>query len=100
MWILPSRVSSVITETCTYSTRSRTDHKRLIFQNLKTSCCETDAPYNVRLAQAVDVRKLATAELGPGLQLADVGINFDEYGDEMYHDLLDALTLIQLSVPV
>jgi hypothetical protein len=100
MWILPSRTSSVITETCTYPTRSRTDHRRLIFQSLATSRCETTVPYDVRLAQAVEVRKRAAAELGPDLQLADVGINFDEDGDEMYHDVLDALASTQPYIPV
>jgi hypothetical protein len=100
MWILPSRASPVITETCTYPTRSRTDHRRLIFQSLATSRCETTVPYDVRLAHAVDVRKLAAAELGPDVQLADVGINFDEDGDEMYHDVLDALASTQPYVPV
>jgi hypothetical protein len=100
MWILPSRASPVITETSTNPTRSRTDHRRLIFQSLATSRCETTVPYDVRLARAVDVRKLAAAELGPDVQLADVGINFSDHGDEMYHDVLDALASTQPYVPV
>jgi hypothetical protein len=94
VWILPSKASSVITETFGFM-RSRTDHRRLIFQSLATSRHEATVPYDLRLAQAVETCKENAYKLGCGAEFPDIGINFDEDGDEMYHDVLDVLASTQ-----
>jgi hypothetical protein len=89
MWLLPSRVSSVITETSSGLMRSPADHRRLIFQSLATS----------RAAQAPETRSVAPVGSRKESQNQGAETNYDEDGDEMYHDILDALASTQPYIP-
>jgi hypothetical protein len=89
MWLLPSRVPSVITETSSGIMRSPTDHRRLIFQSLATS----------RAAQAPETRSVASIGSTQKPQNQATGTDVDEDGDEMYHDILDTLASTQPYIP-
>jgi hypothetical protein len=91
MWLLPSRVPSVITETSSGLMRSSADHRRLMFQSLATP----------RVAHAPEETRSVASSVGarqePQKQGAET--NADELGDEMYHDILDTLVSTQPYVP-
>ena len=99
IWLLPSRASPVMTETYAFATRTRTDHRRLVFQSLATSRREKTVPYGRRLARAVEACKANASERGHEVEASELGINFDGGGDEMYHDVLDVLASTQPYVP-
>jgi hypothetical protein len=87
MWLLPSRVPSVITETSSGRMRSTADHRRLMFQSLATS----------RVARALGETRSVASRREPRNQGAET--NGDEHGDEMYHDILDTLASTQPYTP-
>jgi hypothetical protein len=87
MWLLPSRVPSVITETSSGLMRSPADHRRLMFQSLATS----------RGAHAPEETRSVASRHEPRDQGAE--INADEGADDMYHDILDTLASTQPYIP-
>jgi hypothetical protein len=90
MWLLPSRVTSVITETSSGLMRSPADHRRLIFQSLATS----------QVAHAPEETR-SVASLGPRQEAQNQAAetNVEDHGDEMYHDILDTLASTQPHIP-
>jgi hypothetical protein len=90
MWLLPSRVPSVITETSRGLMRSPADHRRLMFQSLATSHV-AHAPEETRSIAPPGPRQEAQN------QAAET--NADEHGDDMYHDILDTLASTQPHIP-
>jgi hypothetical protein len=91
MWLLPSRVPSVITETSSGLMRSPADHRRLMFQSLATS----------RVAHAPGETRSAASSVSSRREIRNQGAetNADELGDEMYHDIVDTLASTQPYVP-
>jgi hypothetical protein len=87
MWLLPSRVPSVITETRSGRMRSPADHRRLMFQSLATS----------RVAHAPEGTRSVASRHEPRDQGA--ATNAEEHADEMYHDILDTLASTQPYIP-
>jgi hypothetical protein len=87
MWLLPSRVPSVITETRSGRMRSPADHRRLMFQSLATS----------RVAHAPEGTRSVASRREPRNQGAET--NGDGHRDEMYHDILDTLASTQPYTP-
>jgi hypothetical protein len=95
VWILPSRSGSVITSTSGYRIRTPADHRRLIFESLATSRDGGNIPFDSKSAQALAARNAFTFEPSYESLINDAGINFDEDGDEMYHDVVDVLASTQ-----
>jgi hypothetical protein len=91
MWLLPSRVPSVITETRSGRMRSPADHRRLMFQSLATS----------RVAHALGETRSVASPVGSRQEAQNQGAetNGDGHGDEMYHDILDTLASTQPYTP-
>ena len=100
IWLFPNKALSAITTTSGYRERSPADHRRLVFQSLATSYQGRYPPFDVRFARALaadNARDFPPGHRGGPVENADV--NFDDDGDEMYHDVLDFLASTQPYVP-
>jgi hypothetical protein len=100
IWSFPNKALSAITTTAGYRERSPADHRRLIFQSLATSYQGRCPPFDLRFAKALaadNARDFPPGHRGGPVEDADV--NFDDDGDEMYHDILDFLASTQPYVP-
>jgi hypothetical protein len=100
IWAFPDKVSSVITSTSGYRQRSPADYRRLLFQSLATSSQGRYSPLDVRFARELAAENARDFPKGyRGGPVEDADINFDDHGDEMYHDVLDFLASTQPYVP-
>lgn len=100
IWSFPNKALSVITSTSGYRERSPADHRRLIFQSLATSHQGQYPPFDLRFARALAAENARDFPSGHrGIPVEDADINFDDDGDEMYHDVLDFLASTQPYVP-
>lgn len=100
VWSFPQKASSVITNTSGYRERSPADHRRLIFQSLATSYQGQCPPVDSQLSRALAAAN--ARDFPPGYRggpIKDGDINYDDDGDEMYHDVLDFLASTRPYVP-
>lgn len=100
VWSFSHKASSVMTNTSGYRERSPADHRRLIFQSLATPhqgrCPSVDSEL-ARVLAADNARDFPPGYRGGPVE--DEDVNFDDDGDEMYHDVLDFLASTQPYVP-
>ena len=91
MWSLPERAPSIIADCPGHRSRTPADHRRLIFQSLATSRGGANIPYDLKSARALAAENAAVFSQGSELRVDDADLNFDEHGDEMYHDVIDVM---------
>lgn len=100
IWSFPNKALSVITTTSGYRERSPADHRRLIFQSLAISRRGHYPPFDKRFARALAANNARDFPPGyRGSPVEDADVNFDDDGDEMYHDVLDFLASTQPYIP-
>lgn len=100
VWSFPQKASSIITNTSGYRERSPADHRRLIFQGLATSYQAQCLPVNSQMAKALAAANARNFPPGyRGGSVGDEDVNYDDDGDEMYHDVLDFLASTRPYVP-
>ena len=100
VWSFPQKASSVMTNTSGYHERSPADHRRLIFQSLATSHQGWSLSVDSGPARALAANN--AREFPPGYRggpVKDEDVNYDDDGDEMYHDVLDFIASTQPYVP-
>ncbi|KNG83014.1 hypothetical protein ANOM_009595 [Aspergillus nomiae NRRL 13137] len=96
-WTMPGRVRPVH-EACRWSrSRSPADSRRQFFQSLATARDGKSIPFDAEYAKAQAQRRAsdftcASHDCG---DLTFPKTNYDDHGDEMFHDILDALFSIQ-----
>jgi hypothetical protein len=87
VWALPECECAVMEQSRDCRIRTKSDHRRLIFQSLASTT--HTIPYDYE-----DARKMALAdafEVDRENSLEYCSSNLDDDGDEIYHDLLDVL---------
>lgn len=101
IWCFPDKTLSAITMTSGYRERSPADHRRLIFQSLAATTYQFGVPsFDKRFARALAIEN--SRDFPPdhrGGPVEDADVNFDDDGDEMFHDVLDFLASTQPYVP-
>lgn len=100
IWSFSDKTLSAITTASGYRERSPADHRRLIFQSLATSYQGQYPSIDKGFARSLAARN--AREFPPdhrGSPVEDADVNFDDDGDEMYHDVLDFLASTQPYVP-
>jgi hypothetical protein len=94
-WILPDRHLSMATMGTHGRTRTRADHRRLLFQSLATRTVHTPrGPANENARRRYAQRNafdMGHVKSRLGALDGYASINRDDDGDEMYHDLVDVL---------
>lgn len=98
-WLLPSRILSVITSNDGTRKRGLVDHRRLLFQSLATSSDKEDATTDVELDQSSAPHSATDRYLEHGKQTKEGKIELDEDGNEMYHDIIDIVDVLESTQP-
>lgn len=100
IWCFSDITRSIITVTAGYRGRPLADHRRLIFQSLATSYKGSFPSFDRVSAKELTAKNArdfpADYHGGP---VGDEDVNFDEDGDEMFHDVLDFLASTMPYVP-
>ncbi|PVI01584.1 hypothetical protein DM02DRAFT_704654 [Periconia macrospinosa] len=92
-WLLPSRAED-LSSTSNYSrARSAADQRRLLFQSLATSLDGKNTPFDAQTAREAACRRARdfSGMRAGGILGEFAATNFDDDGDEMFHDVLDIL---------
>lgn len=101
IWCFPDITRLIITSTAGYRERSPADHRRLIFQSLATSYTGRFPSFNRVAAKDLAAKNARDFPADyHGSPVEDEDVNFDEDGDEMFHDVLDFLASTMPYVPL
>ncbi|KAF7532062.1 hypothetical protein G7054_g8296 [Neopestalotiopsis clavispora] len=90
-WVLPDLHQSLVVASNRSRARTTADHRRLLFQSLATNTHESSSDPIKACQRATD-----NAQSSTDSRWTDwITVNFDDDGDEMYHDVLDVLHATQ-----
>ncbi|KAJ5583985.1 uncharacterized protein N7459_003785 [Penicillium hispanicum] len=91
VWALPGNHKYIMTEDNFSRARTKSDHRRIIFQSL--AFATHDKPYDPKRARQLALQNALDVDTENDLIFALS--NHDDDGDEIYHDLLDVLYSMQ-----
>lgn len=96
VWTDSERSRPVYEEGVDTRTRAPADTQRLIFQSLATTCDGKKLPFDAEFARVQAERRAFdfTSVLNGDSWKIYAKTNYDEDGDEMFHDLLDVLYVV------
>ncbi|KAB8244288.1 hypothetical protein BDV35DRAFT_360379 [Aspergillus flavus] len=96
-WTMPGQARPVHDECKASRTRSPADFRRLLFQSFATARDGTSIPFDAEYAKVQAQRRafdfVGASHHYDGLKFPKT--NYDDHGDEMFHDILDVLFSIQ-----
>lgn len=91
VWLFPDRYRYIIEESNQSRMRTAADHRRLLFQSLASVIPDGPDKPSYNLSRACQLALRNSTEVCHEMSLDLCRQNYDDDGDEIYHDLLEVL---------
>ncbi|KAF2198579.1 hypothetical protein GQ43DRAFT_434136 [Delitschia confertaspora ATCC 74209] len=94
-WLLPDQANLFIDQGSSSRTRTPADHCRMLFQSLATKTASNSQLFNLSEARKLSERRAYQVPEYQSMSRDFCRPNFDDDGDELFHDVLDVLYTVQ-----